>query len=53
VYYGSVNERVDCIVLSVLSRALPLCRRDVDVLDKIARTLPCRLLFFVMVFGSP
>ena len=33
---GSVNERVDCIISSILSLALPLGRLAVDVLDKIA-----------------
>jgi hypothetical protein len=33
---GSVNERVDCIISSILSLALPLGRLVADVLDKFA-----------------
>jgi len=51
--WGSVNERVDCISISILSLALALGRLVVDVFDEIAGTFPCRLLCFVVVFGSP
>jgi hypothetical protein len=47
---GSVNERVDCIISSILSLALPLIRLVVNVLDKIVGIFPCRMWCFVVVF---
>jgi hypothetical protein len=47
---GSMNERVDYIILSILAQPLSLGRLDVDVLDNIVGTVPFRLLFLVVVF---
>jgi hypothetical protein len=46
----NVNERVECMMISIMSLALTLGRLVVDVLYKIDGIFPCRLLFFVVVF---